>query len=69
MFFKDAYIRSELLYKNSTFCQKNDILKIKFDNHQMHIKNQTIEDRRIYMRIMFRLKEMFRDVCDYCKTL
>ena len=35
----------------------------------MHIKNQINENRRIYVRVMFRLKEMFRDVCDYCKTL
>ena len=35
----------------------------------MHIKNQAIKDRRIYVRVMFRLKEMFRDVCDYCKAL
>ena len=34
----------------------------------MHIKNQAIEDRRIYMKVMFRLKEMFRDAYDYCKT-
>ena len=35
----------------------------------MHIKNQAIENRRIYVRIMFRLKKMFRDVYDYCKAL
>ena len=35
----------------------------------MHIKNQATESRRIYMKIMFRLKEMFRDVYNYCKTL
>ena len=35
----------------------------------MHIKNQTIKDRRIYVRVMFRLKEMLRDICDYYKTL
>ena len=47
----------------------NDILKIKFDNYQMNIKNQIIEDRKIYVRIMFRLKKMFRNVYDYYKTL
>ena len=35
----------------------------------MHIKNQAIEDRKIYMKIMFRLKKMFRNVYNYCKTL
>ena len=35
----------------------------------MHTKKQINEDRRIYEKIMFRLKEMFRDACDYCKTL
>ena len=35
----------------------------------MHTKNQANENRRIYMKIMFRLKEMFRDACDYYKTL
>ena len=35
----------------------------------MHIKNQINEDRRIYVRVMFRLKKMLRDACDYCKTL
>ena len=51
------------------FLSKNGILKIKFDSYQIHIKYQTIEDRKIYVRIMFRLKKMFRDVYDYCKTL
>ena len=35
----------------------------------MHIKNQIIENRKIYVRVMFRLKKMFRDVFDYYKTL
>ena len=51
------------------FSSKNGILKIKFDSHQVHIKNQAIENRRIYMKIMFRLEKMLRDACDYCKTL
>ena len=69
MFFEDNHIRSRLLYKKFHFLSKNGILKIKFDNYQMHIKNQVIENRRIYVKVMFRLKEMFRGVCDYCKTL
>ena len=35
----------------------------------MYIKNQTNENRKIYVKIMFRLKEMLRGVCDYYKTL
>ena len=35
------------------FLSKNDVLKITFDSHQMHTKNQAIEGRRIYVRIIF----------------
>ena len=33
MLFNDVHIRSQLLYKNFIFYQKNGVLKIKFDNH------------------------------------
>ena len=39
MFFEGDHIRSGLLYKKFHFLSKNGILKIKFDNHQMHTKN------------------------------
>ena len=39
------------------FSSKNGILKIKFDNYQVYIKNQANEGQRIYVKIMFRLNE------------
>ena len=57
MFFDDVHIRSQLSYKNSIFLSKNDILKIKFDKHQVYIKYQANEGRRIYVKVMFRLNE------------
>ena len=69
MFFAGAHIRSQLSYKKFHFFVKNGILEIKFDNYQIYTKNQANKDRRICVKIMFRLKEMLRDACDYCKTL
>ena len=69
MFFINKIYPFKIIIQKFHFLLKNGILKIKFDNHQMHIKNQTIENRKIYVKVMFRLKKMLRDAYNYCKTL
>ena len=39
---------------------KNRFLTNLFADHQIHIKNRTTHNRRIYVKIIFRLNEIFR---------